>query len=754
MSIEAQLNPFDLFVDASGTALDAGYIYIGQVNRDPRTYPATAYFDAAQTIPAPMPLRTVSGYVYRNGTPALIYISGNYSVMVLDKNGAQVYYLPDVLLIGNSSATTFGDVIRVVDNPAAVRSLPKAGGSTQVSTRYFSTPGDGGNAIFSYDPTDTTSADNGGSLLVALDGGRWKSISNSLSIRQFGAKGDGVTGCSAAIAATDAAGGFTGGVLIPPGTYLIEANLNVAGQVTVMPGAILKRASGVTVTFQGGINANLHQIFSSPAGAGGFFFTPGTLDHAYPEWWQASTNTTDWLASLQAACLSGVALVILQARKYIISDVLKLAISYFTLKGKASWQRGTSTRPTTQIYSSSATADVIQVGPATPPGPSPDGDVIGNFSCNVNIEDLEVGRTVLPVAAAVGFEVNSPAGIRTQNSVETQVNRVHSTGHCIGFAWKYTVGCKNSECRAMRYNANKSVANDHFWGYHADGDAPFLGSGNSSLRIFDGKVTGASDAANVIIGSIGFRTFYYFSDIFLDGFEIDHVQIGIDCFGVYQKSGVDTTTPQYKSANTDFLIHRYVADACLIGARFRNLSEYSAVSMLQCTLNPSGGATGSGSGAIYIGNSVGMFSIASTTGILWQNSDLDFSADNFGLWIDSSNGVSSQGNMWLGARKPIQLTNASFCTIVDEIKNPTQTTPQAAVYVSASINNEIRPMISGGANVFPAGIELVGTTCASNELTDRKINGGSITGGVKAIVYNGAATTTRTFGSGNVVTTR
>lgn len=95
MSIVMQLNPFELFVDASGKALDAGYIYVGTPNTDPRNNPVTIYYDAALSLPAPMPLRTVSGYVYRNGSPAQLYVNGNYSVMVLDKTGRQVYYVPD-----------------------------------------------------------------------------------------------------------------------------------------------------------------------------------------------------------------------------------------------------------------------------------------------------------------------------------------------------------------------------------------------------------------------------------------------------------------------------------------------------------------------------------------------------------------------------------------------------------------------------------------------------------------------------------
>jgi hypothetical protein len=101
-----QINPFDFFTDTAGDALDAGYIWIGQPNLDPRQYPITAFYDAALTIPAAMPLRTSNGYIVRNGTPTFLYIDGNYSIRVEDKNHRQIYYVPDFLMIGNDSAVS------------------------------------------------------------------------------------------------------------------------------------------------------------------------------------------------------------------------------------------------------------------------------------------------------------------------------------------------------------------------------------------------------------------------------------------------------------------------------------------------------------------------------------------------------------------------------------------------------------------------------------------------------------------------
>lgn len=115
MSIVMQINPFDFFTDIAGDALDAGFIYIGQPNLDPRQYPVTAYYDAALTIPAAMPLRTSNGYIVRNGSPTFLYINGNYSVRVENKTHAFVYYVADFLLTGNNAAVSFTDLANSTD---------------------------------------------------------------------------------------------------------------------------------------------------------------------------------------------------------------------------------------------------------------------------------------------------------------------------------------------------------------------------------------------------------------------------------------------------------------------------------------------------------------------------------------------------------------------------------------------------------------------------------------------------------------
>lgn len=104
-----KINPFEYFTDTNGDPLDAGYIYVGGVNLDPETNPIGVYYDAALTIPVSQPIRTVNGYILNAGSPASLFVDGNYSIRVRNKNLVQIYYIPDFLSFGLRSPLAGGD---------------------------------------------------------------------------------------------------------------------------------------------------------------------------------------------------------------------------------------------------------------------------------------------------------------------------------------------------------------------------------------------------------------------------------------------------------------------------------------------------------------------------------------------------------------------------------------------------------------------------------------------------------------------
>jgi hypothetical protein len=117
---------------------------------------------------------------------------------------------------------------RVVDNITGLKALDKTKYTRAFVTGYYA-KGDGGGGAYYLDADDTTSADNGGSIIVATDGGRWKFvINNEWSVKQFGAKGDGVSDDTAFIQAAINALPLKGGtVRIPGGTYKLNTQITI-----------------------------------------------------------------------------------------------------------------------------------------------------------------------------------------------------------------------------------------------------------------------------------------------------------------------------------------------------------------------------------------------------------------------------------------------------------------------------------------------------------------------------------------------
>lgn len=173
---------FPIFTNKSGTALENGYIWIGIANQDPQTNPISVYWDAALTITAPQPIRTLNGYPVRAGSPARLYVDSDYSIRVLAKNGTLVYSSP-------TATERYGNIINA-------------------GTIDFS------HAI-SY-PQGTV----GTALQFAIN------VKNA----PFNAVGDGVTDDTAAIqAAVDFLS--SGGTLVfPTGTYVLTAPITFSAQ--------------------------------------------------------------------------------------------------------------------------------------------------------------------------------------------------------------------------------------------------------------------------------------------------------------------------------------------------------------------------------------------------------------------------------------------------------------------------------------------------------------------------------------------
>lgn len=116
---------YPIFTETDGLPLENGYIWLGTVNLNPIVNPIAAFFDAALTIPAVQPIRTLGGYPVYQGTPARIYVNSDYSIQVQNKNGSLVYS-------ASSATERYGNIINatgITYTPCGANSVPTTVGA-------------------------------------------------------------------------------------------------------------------------------------------------------------------------------------------------------------------------------------------------------------------------------------------------------------------------------------------------------------------------------------------------------------------------------------------------------------------------------------------------------------------------------------------------------------------------------------------------------------------------------------------------
>lgn len=113
------------------------------------------------TFPDPIPVGTQMVYI-RGGAARVIGTPSDGTVS--DSSIASGSWVGN--LLGNT-------VIVVRNSIAQLRALDHTKQKAAFVTGYYN-PFDGGGGPYFYDPTDVTSADNGGSIIIATDGARWK----------------------------------------------------------------------------------------------------------------------------------------------------------------------------------------------------------------------------------------------------------------------------------------------------------------------------------------------------------------------------------------------------------------------------------------------------------------------------------------------------------------------------------------------------------------------------------------------------
>jgi hypothetical protein len=140
---------YPIFVATDATALEGGFIYMGQAYQDPEQAPIAVFWDDALTIPAAQPLRTSGGVIVRDGTPSEVFsASETYSIRVRDRSGAVVWYKSIAGGALLSRRVTFpiptgpaSDVPGPADNTYGDLASFKASDTQRASARLVGVPG-------------------------------------------------------------------------------------------------------------------------------------------------------------------------------------------------------------------------------------------------------------------------------------------------------------------------------------------------------------------------------------------------------------------------------------------------------------------------------------------------------------------------------------------------------------------------------------------------------------------------------------
>jgi hypothetical protein len=251
---------YPIFTETDGQPLENGYIWIGTVNLDPQVNPINVYFDAALTILAPQPIRTLGGYPSRNGTPARLYVNSDYSIRVQDSKGSLVYSAPAATERYSSTVIVDVDANEVIFT----------GFKGQIGSVANLADNDGSDWI-GFEP------DGSGSVAISAQ----DKLRETVSVKDFGAVGDGIANDRTAVTDAITFAISSGKTLhFPAGTYSVFDITCQAFSMTAEQGAILKLGSGGTflLNITSGNSFKLENITFDGNSTGTYAYTIANVD--------------------------------------------------------------------------------------------------------------------------------------------------------------------------------------------------------------------------------------------------------------------------------------------------------------------------------------------------------------------------------------------------------------------------------------------------------------------------------------------
>lgn len=276
-------------------AASNGQIFIGKIDTDP-TIPSNqiqVYLENedGSHVPVSQPISiNTAGYpVYSGQISKFVTVEG-HSMAVYNSNGVQQFYFPNVLgydpdqfrvLLSDADGRKY---IGKASTIAALRGIEPSFDKQWIDVEKYwadSTPPQGG---YWHDASDTSSTDNGGTIIVTVGGKRWKFIGQP-TVETYGAYADGRDDSAAftrCIAAEDLIK-FPGklyGLASPLQPVRIKQIFQGSGtsELRILTGGnISASAFSIVLTYREGVQYRDFKISSDTPGMGYGFFSPSSI---------------------------------------------------------------------------------------------------------------------------------------------------------------------------------------------------------------------------------------------------------------------------------------------------------------------------------------------------------------------------------------------------------------------------------------------------------------------------------------------
>lgn len=517
------------------------------------------------------------------------------------------------------------------------------------------------------------------------------------TVRDYGAATDGTTNARPAFVLADA----VGPMVISEGNYLISSSITITNNVRFSKGAKLIIPTGVTVTFNGHVDAGVFQIFQC-TGTGAVVLSADKNFVGYAEWWGAVANISSGgvpaanSIAINAAIVA-LAKVQLMPFDYYISATIKHNTANGWLCGAGGKWNSPNGLRATRIVMMDGSTNVLQIGPDSNPGS------IGLFRQGIKVTGIFVTRAVAPVISS------ACASILMQFVLEAYCEDVAAYDSMDSWQFNGTVHCIINRCAAHRVSAGTG-GTDSWKGFNVIGTSGIAAGGNASLYL---SYCHADDNRTSVVNGIGFFANGKFTDCFWIECETVSCTVGM------QVIGNSAATNDF--GGNDLMILHSINDAFKVyGIEIKDLGVSSNVEVVAPYCGPGVGSTA----AIKIANAYG---VVVTGGQMIMGVATGASA---AIRIENSKSCVIDGTLISEITLAgVVVDTCTSCNISPVLKNSTVSGAEAIYIFGASTANKFNAIVSGNASGFTYGYRVNGTTDARNEYNCTGINSAVIAGG-------------------------